>query len=435
MVRNLRKQIAIAVVLLAASGTALALDGDTWIRTYRGGYGHSVYETSDGGAVLGGTFGAGGFCCQPWLIKLAPDGSVVGHKTYESPGLAGATNIVPTLDGGFVMAGDGTEFRVVKVDANGSVQWTGEYGDGGYTHLRVLESKTGNILVTGRTTLLDRNFHSNGRAVLLDPDGGVLWQKVYGTEDGIEYLSASTLAYNGNFIVVGSYHGDFWVMELDQDGNVVWQKRYGGTMEDNAQVVTRAMKHYYLVVGSSDSYGGEGLRNWWGLLISKSGKIWREFSLGGLDAEDPLTAIETSDGGFIIGGGTGSYGSGFSDVWLVKFDARARIEWQKSYGRRDRTDHAWHIQETEQGFVVIGDSYYFPADYDVLLMTLDRDGNILNGTCGETGDTDAVAFPTEASTDIDAGALAWDTDIRAGSFKVSVVDQVWPPESCEPLPE
>ena len=144
----------------------------------------------------------------------------------------------------------------------------------------------------------------------------------------------------------------------------------------------------------------------------------KQFTLGGYDAEDPHTAISTSDGGFMIGGGTGSFGAGFSDIWLVKFDSHARVEWQKTYGRPDRTDHAWQIQETATGYAVIGDSYYFPADYDVWVMTLDRDGNVESGDCGFVGDTHVSAWTTDASTVEDAGVLTWDTRVKSFDMKV-----------------
>jgi hypothetical protein len=266
----------IMIALLVAPLAAVAADS-TWIRTYRGGYGHSVYETPDGGMMLAGTFGAGFACCQPWMIKLNADGSVGWQTTYDGPGLAGANNIVPTRDGGYIMSGEGLEMLVVKVDARGGVQWARNYGDGGLTHLRVLESDEGNFLVTGGTWLGD-GINPNGRVLLLDPNGNVLWQDVYGRPFLVDYLTSSTMAYNGNFIVAGASRGDYWVMELDKDtGAIVWQNIYGGPLEDTGLVVTRVLKNRYLVVGASETYSEGGLRNWWALILNESGKVWKEF--------------------------------------------------------------------------------------------------------------------------------------------------------------
>jgi hypothetical protein len=418
-----------AIVLLSSPTASFAIE-DTWIRTYLGGYGHSVYETNDGGAMLAGTFGAGFACCQPWLVKLAPDGSVQWQVTYDAPGLGGANNVVPTRDGGYVMSGEGTEFMVLKLDADGNVQWAKSYGDGGHTSERVLESNEGNFLVTGATWLGDGNAQ-NGRAILLNPDGNVLWEKVYGTPF-VDFLSSATVGYNGNFIVAGSLRGDYWVMELDKTtGAIVWQKTYGGGFEDMGLVVTKILKNRYLVVGNSDTFSEGGLRNWWALILNKSGKLMKEFSLGGADAEDPHTAISTSDGGFMIGGGTGSFGAGLSDIWLVKFDSRSRVEWQKAYGLASTTDHAWHIEENATGYSIIGDSYSFPESYEVWLMNVDRNGNIERGECGAVVDTNVSPWRTRAIVR-DADALTLDITTGSTEMEVSATPQDSPIEACSP---
>jgi len=269
--------------------------------------------------------------------------------------------------------------------------------------------------------------------VLLDPDGNVLWQKVYGRPFFIDFLTSATVGYNGNFIVAGSSLGDYWVMELDKTtGAIVWDKTYGGALEDTGLVVTKVLKNRYLVVGASETFSAGGMRNWWAVILNESGKLMKELSLGGPDAEDPHTAISTSDGGFMIGGGTGSFGAGFSDIWLVKFDSRARIEWQKAYGVESRTDHAWQIEETAAGYSVVGDSYSFlDAVYEIWLMTIDREGNVANGTCGSVADTDATPFRTEAGVR-GPGALTFDVSTDARDMDVVATPQEFPIEACGP---
>lgn len=421
--------------LLTIPSLSLGMDETTWIRTYRGGYGHSVFPTDDGGAMLGGTFGAGsGACCQPWLVKLGPDGGVDWHMTYEASGLSGANNIEPTSDGGYLIAGEGIELFAVKVDARGNVEWAKNYGDGGYTHGRVLVTPDDHYLLFGATKLLDNGFYSNGRVLKLDRDGNIVWQKVLGRYGSQEYFTSATLAYNGNYILAGMTQGDYWVVEMDTAGEVVWQMSYGGFAEDTGLVVTKVLGKYYLVVGASDSFAEGGQRNWWAILVSQNGRLAKQLSLGGLDAEDPHTAIATSDGGFMIGGGTGSFGSGFSDLWLVKFDSHLRIEWQRTYGSSWRTEHAWQIHELDTGYAVIGDTYAFPTDYDIWLMHLDPEGQVLYGDCGSVEDTSVTPTRTRARGET-AHLFSWDTDLRATPVKIAPTPLPYPIESCGPLPE
>lgn len=418
-------------ILLVGTGGALALDEDTWIRTYTGGYGHGIHPTPDGGGILAGTYGAGFACCKPWLLKLTPDGSVEWQLTYQALGLAGANDLQPTSDGGFVMAGEGIDLQAVKVDANGSIQWVKNYGEGGYTLGRVLVTSDDNYLVLGPTDLLDDGYRPNGRVIKLDQNGDVLWQKVIGLYGSPEYFTSATNAYNGNYILAGMSRGDYWVMELDLSGNVVWQNNYGGPREDTGLVVTGVLDKYYLVVGASDSFAEGGLRNWWAILLDDSGEMVEQLTLGGPDAEDPHTAISTSDGGFMIGGGSGSYGAGRGDLWLVKFDADLQIEWQKAYGTRWRTEHAWQIQELPTGYAVIGDSYLWPDQYDIWLMTIDREGNIQHGDCGSVTDTDASPVRTRAMAE-PVRFPAHDTDITPRTLKATTRPVTWPVENCSP---
>ena len=52
-----KARILLAVIVLALPSISFALE-DTFIRTYAGGYGHTVLPTPDGGAFLSGSFGA-----------------------------------------------------------------------------------------------------------------------------------------------------------------------------------------------------------------------------------------------------------------------------------------------------------------------------------------------------------------------------------------
>src|SRR5262245_3716081 len=419
----------LSTALLSVPTASLALEG-TWIRTYAGGYGHSVHETRDGGVLLGGTFGATSECCQPWLMKLEADGSLEWQLTYAAPGLGGARNVVPTRDGGYLMAGDGAEFIVLKLDHAGLVVWARSYGDGGYANGGgVMENEDGTILVVGSTSLGD-GLSQNGRAMLLDPDGNVLWDKAYGRPLLVDFFTSAVVAYDGNFLVAGSSVGDYWVVELDRaTGAVVWQSVYGGPFEDAGLVVAKVLSDRYLVVGASDTFSAGGLRNWWALILDQSGKVLKEVSLGGADAEDPHTAIATSDGGFLIGGGSASFSGGFGDIWLVKFDSRAEIVWQKAYGFSSRSDTAHQVLETESGYAIVGDSYSYPVEYEVWLMSVDRDGNVEPGSCGTVYDTSAIPWQTNAPAR--AGkAKTWDIAPDAVDMDVTATRLALPVEAC-----
>ena len=101
---------------------------------------------------------------------------------------------------------------------------------------------------------------------------------------------------------------------------------------------------------------------------------WQK-SFGGTNSDDAYSIQETSDGGYIVAGGsrssdgdvTGHHSSSHPgiftrDYWVVKLDSAGNIEWQKSLGGSEN-DYAYSIQQTSDGgFVVAGFSYSNDGD-------------------------------------------------------------------------
>ena len=68
--------------------------------------------------------------------------------------------------------------------------------------------------------------------------------------------------------------------------------------------------------------------------------LWQR-TVGGSGDETLYSIKQTPDGGYIVGGASGSdisgdktdASNGFFDIWIVKADAEGNIEWQNSYSR------------------------------------------------------------------------------------------------------
>lgn len=135
-----------------------------------------------------------------------------------------------------------------------------------------------------------------------DKEGKVIWQKVYGSENGSLELVALSPAEKGSFYAVGygkaieNLEIDGWydgaIYKIDKNGKVDWVKKFGTTTVDILNDVVTAKNGDAIVVGSAgnndcDAEGSGGNRNESKAVImrySDSGKLlWKEFAGGNMD--------------------------------------------------------------------------------------------------------------------------------------------------------
>jgi len=101
-----------------------------------GEWSHSLIQTSDGGYAIAGyteSFGAGKE--DVYVVKLDANGNLQWTKTIGGPESEWGKSLIQTCDGGYAIAGATKSFGageddvyVVKLDANGNLQWTKTIG-------------------------------------------------------------------------------------------------------------------------------------------------------------------------------------------------------------------------------------------------------------------------------------------------------------------
>ncbi|HPZ36691.1 MAG TPA: T9SS type A sorting domain-containing protein, partial [Bacteroidales bacterium] len=120
-------------------------------------------------------------------------------------------------------------------------------------------------------------------------------------------------------------------------------KCLGGTDHDFAYSIQQTSDGGFIVAGltgsnDGDVSGNHGGSDAWVVKLNSSGEIEWQKCLGGTNYDFAYSIQQTSDGGFIVASITGSNDGdvsgnhGGSDYWVVKLNSSGGIEWQKCLG-------------------------------------------------------------------------------------------------------
>jgi len=358
----------------------------TWQRTYGGtgdDQGNSVQQTSDGGYIVTGTtysFGAGNG--DVWLIKTDASGDTLWTRTYGGIQYDYGYSVQQTSDGGYVIAGNTAsygggydDFYLIKTNVSGDTIWTRTYGFGrafSSSAFSAQQTQDGGYIVAGR-------LGNDVYLVKTNASGDTLWTKTYGgTGDDAGYSVQQT--QDGGYIVAGrtnSYGPDgVYVIKTDASGDTLWTRTYGGTVSSAGYSVRQTADGGYIIAGEIDPHGG-GSYDVYLIKTNASGDTLWTRTYGGTVGEGGRFAQQTPDGGYIVAGGTSSFGAGGWDVWLIKTNASGDTLWARTYGGTG-TDIAFSAQQTtDGGYIIAGETGSFGAgQYDVYLIKTDGNGNV-----------------------------------------------------------
>ncbi len=307
----------------------------------------------------------------------AQDPAIIWQNTIGGSLGDFSTDFEPTADGGYIIGGystsnisgdktensnGGSDIWIVKLDGSGNIMWQNTIGGSGEDLLVSIKQTTdgGYILGAGSDSNISGDKTENSR-------GGL----------------------------------DYWILKLDGNGNIMWQKTYGGAQPEFEPKVVETSDGGYFVGGYSDSnVSGDktdptnGQRDYWALKLDNTGAIVWQNSIGGNLVDRPQAAFQTNDGGYIIGGFSSSDVSGdktepnlgVNDNWIVKLDANGILQWENTIGGNDSDVLRDMIQTTDGGYLVGGYSKSnisgdktenSQGDFDFWLLKLDGSGNIV----------------------------------------------------------
>ena len=216
-----------------------------------------------------------------------------------------------------------------------------------------------------------------------------------GGNDGGSSVQQTT---DGGYIITGYLSNnesgfDVWLIKTDDQGNEEWNQTFGGNSNDFSYSVQQTMDGGYIITGGTQSFGSGESDLWLIKTDSQGNEEWNQ-TFGGSGYDRGSSVEQTMDGGYVITGGTQSFGSGGSDsnVWLIKTDSQGNEEWNQTFGGGGGNSVK---QTNDGGYVVIGGT---DSEENVWLIKTDSQGNEeWNQTYG--GSEDDHGISGEQTTD------------------------------------
>ena len=244
----------------------------------------------------------------------------------------------------------------------------------------VQQTSDGGYIVVGETYSFGAGY-SDIFLIKTDAYGNIQWAKTYGGTY-YDYAYSVQQTSDGGYIVaghIGVLFGDYmdiFLVKTDANGNVIWAKTYGGANYDYAYSVQQTSDGGYILVGGTWSFGA-GIFDFFLIKTDENGNIQWAKTYGGTSEDYGFSVQQTSDGGYIVTGHTASFGAGNWDIFIIKTDANGSVQWAKTYGGTS-DDLVRFVQQTSDGgYIMVGETYSFGAGYsDIFLIKTDAYGNI-----------------------------------------------------------
>jgi hypothetical protein len=383
---------AMGAALLILSAAAHALDPDTiWTKTYGGDdsdQGYYVCETQDGGfGVAGNTRSYGAGNNDMWLLRTDADGETLWTRTYGGAGDDFACAVLSTEDGGFALTGEtdsygsgGDDVYLVKVDSNGTLEWSETYG--GWNSegaLSMNSTADGGYILVGET-----NTHGAGcidaYLIRTDSAGDSLWAHAYGGpwDDCGEGVVETP---DGGFLMVGGTKSfgaggtDIWLIRTDSLGIQIWTGVYGGPAYDEAVSVQMTQDGGFIVLGYTSSYSAGDLDVFLMKVESDGDTSWMK-TYESPGEQNGYSVAVAPDGGYVVSGWTEAGAGGMADILVMKTDSAGTLLWDKTYGGPLVEEGSCIKVVSGGGYVIAGQTDSFgPGSTNVYLLRM--------ATCGD----------------------------------------------------
>jgi hypothetical protein len=170
------------------------------------------------------------------------------------------------------------------------------------------------------------------------------------------------------------------LIKYNASGDTIWTRTYGGSAREGGYSVQQTTDGGYIIGGETRSFG-PGAPDSSNIYIIKTDSIgdtlWTKI-FGGRGYDCCLSIQQTQDGGYIATGFTSSYGAGSWDIFILKMNASGDTLWTRIFGGVN-TDCGYSIQQTtDGGYIVAGNTISFgTGSWEAYIVKMNASGDTL----------------------------------------------------------
>lgn len=300
--------------------------------SYRKGYVtnfKSMAKATDGNLIVtGATSNCDLENCPTRMLIAKLDTN--GQQVWELDVLGGSNDIgysiKPTIEGNFIVGGwynnivdnRGYDMLVLKITGNGDTLWTRVIGTNGHEFTYdAVETASGSVIVTA-------NQNGNILLMKLDANGNLQWVKDYGRGAARKVIST-----NNGYVVAGykSAAGAFeitdpFILKVDTNGTPIFYKTFYGADYDYLSDIKQLSDSSFIICGMTLSFAYD-VTDLYLIKCNSDGTISWARAYGGYEYDEGTTVLPLADNTFLAAGTTASFnhsnGTRYS-AWLVKTD-------------------------------------------------------------------------------------------------------------------
>jgi hypothetical protein len=187
-----------------------------------------------------------------------------------------------------------------------------------------------------------------------------VFQKVFGDSQS-ETGTSIQLLPDSNYIISGYTNSftapfrDAYLIKVDSSGNVIWSNTYGGSNDEVCYYVGLTNTGGYVLTGGTKSFGA-GENDLFIIRTNAAGNMLWSAIAGGAYNDYGWSAIQTVDRGFLISGFSETCLGGCNQGLLVKTDSAGTVQWTKMLGGAGSEALYGMDRTADGGYIVTGET-------------------------------------------------------------------------------